>query len=137
VKSFEIQLFREGTWKTDSIYDDRGLAEMEARRMETSPRYKNLRIIEEAYDEKSETTKLRTIYRDKNFMEKLAKRTEKVRQEETNQTIVTKREREYETRRQKKKKSGSNFTRIAINLTLIAVVGIAGIVALKYLSAMS
>ncbi len=62
MKSFEIQLFRDGTWKTDSIYDDRGLAELEARRMETSPRYKKLRIIEEVYDEKSETTKIRTIY---------------------------------------------------------------------------
>ncbi len=137
MKSFEIQLFRDGTWKTDSIYDDRGLAELEARRMETSPRYKKLRIIEEVYDEKSETTKLRTIYRDKDFKEKVAKQTENARQKETNKKIVTKRERQYEIRRQNKNKSGGNFTRIAINLTLIAVVGIAGMVALKYLSAMS
>jgi hypothetical protein len=135
--SFEIQLFREGTWKTDSIYDERGLAELEARRMETLPRYKNLRIIEEVYDEKSETTKLRTIYRDKGFMEKVAKQTEKSRLKDSHVEIVTKREQDYQTRRQQKNKSGSNFTRIAINLTLIAVVGIAGMVALKFLSNMS
>jgi hypothetical protein len=30
MKSFEIQRYRDGAWKTDSIYDDRELAEMEA-----------------------------------------------------------------------------------------------------------
>ena len=79
MKSFEIQLYRGGTWKTDSIYDDRALAEMEARRMEESPRYGNLRIIEEIFDEKTETTKLRTIYRDKGFQDKIAQKAENLR----------------------------------------------------------
>jgi len=76
MKSFEIQVYKSRTWKTDSIYDDRALAEMEARRMEDSLGFGNLRIIEEIYNEKSETTRLRTIYRDKGFQEKIAQTAE-------------------------------------------------------------
>lgn len=56
-----------GPGRPNSIYDNRGLTEMEARRMEESPRYGNLRIIEEKYDEK---TKLRTIYSRKKLPKK-------------------------------------------------------------------
>lgn len=136
MKSFEIQLYRSGAWKTDSIYDDRALAEMEARRMETSARYANLRIIEEVYDEKSDSTKLRTIYRDRAFQEKVAKKSETVRLKDKHNNNTQKRARKYETRRQAKAKSGGNMTKIIINLVLIGVVGIAGMVALQYMSAM-
>ncbi len=95
MKSFEIQLYRGGTWKTDSIYDDRALAEMEARRMEDSPRYGNLRIIEEIFDEKSDTTKLRTIYRDKGFQDRIAKKAETLRIKDKNALNNQSRERNY------------------------------------------
>ena len=99
MKSFEIQLYRSGTWKTDSIYDDRALAEMEARRMEDSARFSSLRIIEEIFDERTETTKLRTIYRDKGFQQKLAKKAENLRNKDKSVLNIKNRERNYETRR--------------------------------------
>ena len=137
MKSFEIQLHRGGTWKTDSIYDDRGLAEMEARRLEESPRYGNLRIIEEIYDEKTEKTKLRTIYRDKGFQEKIAKKAETARAKDHNILNHSKREREYKTKRQSKQKPATNVPKIVINLTLIGLLGLGGMVALQFLSAMN
>jgi hypothetical protein len=136
MKSFEIQLYRGGTWKTDSIYDDRALAEMEARRMEESPRYGNLRIIEEIFDEKTETTKLRTIYRDKGFQDKIAQKAENLRIKDKSVLNHGKRERNYKTRRQAKKKPTANVTKIVLNLLLIALVGGAGMFALQFLSAM-
>jgi hypothetical protein len=75
---------------------------MEARRMENSPRHGNLRIIEEIYHEKTEKTKLRTIYRDKGFQEKIAKKTESARIQGKNVQQHKQREREYKTKRQQK-----------------------------------
>lgn len=136
MKSFEIQLYRSGTWKTDSIYDDRALAEMEARRMEESARYGNLRIIEEIFDEKTDTTKLRTIYRDKGFQEKIAQKAANLRTKDQSALNHKNRERNYQTRRQAKKKPGMNVMKIVLNLLLIALVGGAGMIALQYLSTM-
>ena len=136
MKSFEIQLYRSGTWKTDSIYDDRALAEMEARRMEGSTRYGSLRIIEEIFDEKTDTTKLRTIYRDKGFQEKIAQKAETLRNKDKSVLNHKKRDGKYNTQQQAQKKSTTNVTKIVLNLLLIALVGGAGMFALQYLSAM-
>lgn len=136
MKSFEIQLYRSGSWKTDSIYDDRALAEMEARRMEQSPRYGNLRIIEEIFDEKTETAKLRTIYRDKGFQEKVARKATDLRNKDKTALNYKIRERNYETRRQAQKKPATNVLKTVLNLLLIALLGGAGMLALQYLSTM-
>ena len=136
MKSFEIQLYRSGTWKTDSMYDDRALAEMEARRMEGSTRYGSLRIIEEIFDEKTDTTKLRTIYRDKGFQEKIAQKAETLRNKDKSVLNHKKRDGKYNTQQQAQKKSTTNVTKIVLNLLLIALVGGAGMFALQYLSAM-
>lgn len=136
MKSFEIQIYRSGTWKTDSIYDDRALAEMEARRMDDSPRYGNLRIIEEVWDENTETTTYRTVFRDKAFQEKIAGKTEAARLKKNSVQNNEKREGEYKTKRQPKSKPNTKISKIIINLGLIGLVGIAGMIALQYLSTM-
>ena len=137
MKSFEIQLHRGGTWKTDSIYDDRAFAEMKAHRVEESPRYGNLQIIEEIYDEKTEKTKLRSIYRDKGFQETNAKKAETARAKDDNILNHSKREREYKTKRQSKQKPATNVPKFVINLTLIGLLGLGGMVALQFFSAMN
>ena len=86
MKSFEIQRYRDGAWKTDSIYDDRELAEMEARRMEASGRFGSLRILEETYNEQSKNTSMRTIYRDKQYQEKIVEKTQSSMREKRDTT---------------------------------------------------
>jgi hypothetical protein len=60
---FEIHIFRDQAWKVDSVFDDRELAVYEAQRIEKTGRYPGVRVIEELYDEATERTKTRTVYR--------------------------------------------------------------------------
>lgn len=60
---YEIHTYRDGAWKIDSIFDDRDLSVLEAHRMERSLRYAGVRVIEETYDEATDKTVTRTIYR--------------------------------------------------------------------------
>lgn len=63
MKAFEIHTFKDGQWKIDSVFDDRELALHEARKVDESGRYSSLRVIEENYDETSDLTTTRTIFR--------------------------------------------------------------------------
>ena len=63
MRAFEIHTFREGQWKVDSVYDDRELAMHEARKVDENGRYAGVRVIEEKYDESSDLTTTRTIFR--------------------------------------------------------------------------
>ena len=63
MKAFEIQTFQDGKWRIDSIFDDRDLALFEARRVDEGSRYSGVRVIEEVYDEVSDLTTTRTIFR--------------------------------------------------------------------------
>ena len=60
---FEIHTFRDGTWKIDSVFDDKDLAIYEAQRMEKGGRFPAVRVIQETYDEETQRTGTRTVYR--------------------------------------------------------------------------
>ena len=61
--AFELQTYQGGTWKIDSMFDDRDLAVMEAQRLGKSDRYSAVRLIEEVYDPDTQNTTTRTIFR--------------------------------------------------------------------------
>ncbi|MBT5047563.1 MAG: hypothetical protein HOM58_03600 [Rhodospirillaceae bacterium] len=63
MKAFEIHTFQDGRWKIDSVFDDRELALFEARRVDEGTRYSGVRVIEELYDEASDLTTTKTIFR--------------------------------------------------------------------------
>ena len=63
MRAFEIHTFQGGKWKIDSVFDDRDLAVFEAQRMEGSKRYVGVRVVEETFDEKTQQTAVRTIYK--------------------------------------------------------------------------
>ncbi|MHA1109268.1 MAG: hypothetical protein ACTSQV_09140 [Alphaproteobacteria bacterium] len=63
MRAFEIHTLGRGKWKIDSVFDDRELALFEAGRMETSRRFSGIRVIEENFDEDSQKTTTRTIFR--------------------------------------------------------------------------
>lgn len=63
VRSFELQTFREGKWKIDSVFDDRTYAIDEAKRLDASTRYSGVRVVEENYDEATNGVTSRTLFR--------------------------------------------------------------------------
>lgn len=63
MKAFEIQTFAGGKWRIDSVFDDRDLALFEARRIDQGSRHAGVRVVEETFDESSQMTTTRTIFR--------------------------------------------------------------------------
>ena len=62
--SYEVQIQQSGSWNTDSTYDDRDLAELRARQVESGSRAAPpVRVVEEVFVEKTQKYVLRTIYR--------------------------------------------------------------------------
>ena len=61
--SYEVQIQQSGSWNTDSTYDDRELAELRARQVESGSRTAPVRVVEEVFEEKTQKYVLRTIYR--------------------------------------------------------------------------
>lgn len=136
MNSFEIQLFRDGAWKTDSFYDDRELAETEARRMENSTRFGSLRIVEETYDPKTQMMSMRTIYRDKKFHDHA---TQKIKSSLQERQEIAKKETHRvsavaENAAQLSAGLSINVFSLIVKLGVIGVFGIGGILALKYFS---
>ncbi|MDA1324222.1 MAG: hypothetical protein O3C34_05720 [Proteobacteria bacterium] len=67
MRAFEIHTYQDGKWRMDSVFDDRELALFEARRVDEGSRYSGVRVIEENYDETSDKTTTRTIFRGGNL----------------------------------------------------------------------
>ena len=63
MKSYELHTLKDGKWKIDSVFDDEETALHEARRAQTANRYTTIRVIEEDYDQMSNQTATRTIFR--------------------------------------------------------------------------
>ena len=135
MKSFELQLFRDGSWKTDSTYADRAVAEMEARRMEESARHISYRVVEETYDERTNTNKDRTVYRDKRFQEVATQITESGLQRMEAQVKHQSNDGKFKGRRAPKKNT-TKLYKIVLNLGIIGLAGIAGMWMLQYFSTM-
>ena len=63
MKAYEIQTYQNGRWKIDAVFDDRSLAMFEAKRMDEGNRFSGVRVVEENFDEASQKTLSRTIFR--------------------------------------------------------------------------
>lgn len=63
MRSFELQSFQSGKWMLDSVYDDRTFALEEAKRADLAGRYSGVRLIEENYDDATNQTTTRTLFR--------------------------------------------------------------------------
>lgn len=61
--SYEIHTFQEGKWKTDSVFDSRDLALHEAKKMIEGGRHTNLQVFEENYNEETNETTARRIFK--------------------------------------------------------------------------
>ena len=132
MKAFEIHTFQEGRWKIDSVFDDRELALFEARRVDQGTRYSGVRVIEETYDETSDLTTTRTIFRGGN-----ADRQEKLRKVEAEKKAATPRGGSKEPgqrRRPRKKEKSTNFLVPILILAVLLFAGLSALLGLQQLS---
>jgi hypothetical protein len=60
--SYELQTYQSGQWKFDSYFDQRDLVLSEAARLDQTGRYMGVRVLEEHFDEDSQTSKYQTIF---------------------------------------------------------------------------
>jgi len=63
IVAFELQTYQGGLWKIDSMFDDRQLALMEAQRLGKTDRYSAVRVVEENYNQETQSTTTKIIYR--------------------------------------------------------------------------
>jgi len=134
MRAFEIHTFHDGKWKIDSVFDDRELALFEARRVDEGTRYSGVRVIEEVYDETSDLTTTRTIFRGGN-----ADRQERARKAEAAQkaaAIVREGATGEPTRRRRprKKEKTTNYLVPVLILAVLLFAGLSAVLGLQQLS---
>lgn len=62
MSTFELQVYRSGTWNVDSYFDDREIAMSEAERLNGSGRYAGIRVMQEDFDESSNRSNCRVVF---------------------------------------------------------------------------
>lgn len=134
MKAFEIHTYLDGKWKIDSVFDDRELALFEARRVDEGSRYSGVRVIEEKYDEVSDLTTTRTIFRGGNVdrVEK-ARKAAQAAKARTAQGAGGTRE-PARNRRPGKKQQTSNFLIPVLILGILVMAGLAALFGLQQLA---
>ena len=60
--AYEVHTLESGSWQIASMFDDKELALIEARRLEEGLRRRETRVVEETHDEESRRTKTKVIY---------------------------------------------------------------------------
>ena len=131
MRAFEIQTFKDGEWKVDSIFDDRELALYEAKKISGSTRYAGVKVIQEDWDEATNQTTTRTLFRGgaaKNDMPAKPKKVARRRGHRISKGNGSSRQGMHRT-----KKSG--FVAPILVLVLIVLVAIGALVGLQHLSA--
>ena len=144
MKSFEVQISRGGTWRTDSTYDHRELAEQRARQHETLRRHDAVRVVEEAFVEKTQKYVRRTVYRDVNFQNIVQEKIDNSRTTpaHTKNARQSPRKGPEETPQRRRKRPASGKEALSLNwilgiLTLIIVLGAGSMFALRHFGGQS
>lgn len=128
LRVYELQTYRDGTWKIDSVYDDRDLAMMEAERMDRANRFAAVRLVEETFDESTDKSASRTIFR--------ASRAERANAEANIQKSV--RELRAAPPRKREAKAKPGIIRQLVTACLVfAVITVSGLAVLYYLNTLS
>ncbi|NQV83259.1 MAG: hypothetical protein HQ494_05510 [Rhodospirillales bacterium] len=135
MKAFEIQTYLDGKWRIDSVFDDRELALFEARRVDQGSRYSGVRVIEENYDESSDLTTTRTIFRGSNLArrQKAQKGAQAIKAHGSASRGAGSRERQKKRRPRQNQKSSNYFIPVLI-LSVLVVAGLAALYGLQALS---
>jgi hypothetical protein len=62
--SFEIYSFKNGDWMLDSVHDDKNMAIHQGRMLIASPHHMAIRVIEESYDDATDNSMSKIIYKE-------------------------------------------------------------------------
>ena len=137
MKAYEIHTFQKGAWKMDSVFDDRDLAMNEAKKVDDANRYSGVRVIEEIYDESTDETFTRIIFRggsvDKNAKEQ-RKKAKPAAKPKTSRG--TGKEPVRKSKGQPKEQQKNKLMLPLILLFILVVVGLGGLFGLNMLSQM-
>ena len=129
--AFEVQSFRNGDWKIETITDSKDLAVHQAEQVIRHPAVRKVRVVQEAFDPTSAEQKFRTVFfRDKNAVCKPPSQSAApgAPEGETVQTAPTARPSLKTPRR-------VGAVGLILKFALIVSVGIAAILALRYFGA--
>jgi hypothetical protein len=137
IKAFEIHTFSGGQWKVDSVFDDRSLAIFEAQRMEGSGRFAAIRVVEEDFNEQSNRTTTRTIFRGSKVEANNAEALDRSRKARLKAVADRKLGRAAEAefagaRRVERRQENSNPYFIVGVLTLLGLAAIGALIGLQY-----
>ncbi len=135
MRSYEIQTFKDGKWRLDSIFDDRELAIFEAKKIDEGTRYAGVKVVEENWDEASNQTTVRTLFRGGAAKKDMpAKRRAAAKRMESGHRIRKGKEpsRKGKAKAQAKK---SSFIVPILVLMVIILAAIGALIGLQYMSA--
>lgn len=135
MRAYEIQTYHGGRWMIDAVFDDRSLAMFEAKRMDDGNRYSGVRVVEETFNELTQKTSIRTIFRGGRAESQAYKHKHDNRPTPKQLNVAASgggRDRVGKRgKHAKKKKSG--FAGPLIILSVLIIVGLAGLFALQQL----
>jgi hypothetical protein len=131
MKAFEIHTYQGGRWKIDSIFDDKGLALFEARRMEESFRFPSIRVVEEEFNETRNETVTKTIFRSGKVNRRLNVQEEAPKKAQQQVKSGSKGRARNGKGRKSKEKKKSGIWGPVIALVVLIIAGLAAIVALE------
>ena len=133
-KSYEIQLFQDGGWNINAIYDDDDRAVMEARRMFGSGLYSGVRVVAEEYNHDTGAAGSRTIFQDSKLEEYNARATkEGTSVFETAMADRKRREIQKVGLRRGEKREKTSFLKIILILCILVVGAVAALAGIQYL----
>ena len=133
--AFEIQLYKDGNWKVDSVFDDANLAKFEAEKINESKRHPKIRVVEEIYDEASGLTTMRTIFRGGNTTIEAKKKRSEAGARPTQSKI--RRQESSEPKRRPRAHVATNTSNMLVPILVLSVLVLAGIAAMLGLQQLS
>lgn len=135
ITAFEVQSFRNGTWKIETITDSKDLAVHQAEQVILNPAIHKVRVVQEAFDPASAEQKFRVVFiRDK----KPAQQSAQPPMQQPAQAASASAEPSQTTqaaRAAPKAKQGASAVGLVLKFGLIVCAGIAIIIALRYFGA--
>lgn len=125
--AFEVQSFRNGNWKIETITDNKEMAVHQAEQVIMNPAITKVRVVQEAYDEESAEQKFRIVFlRDKKMATRPAPAALKPDPEPAKRRPKT----DVDVPRNR----GASLVALSLKFGAIICTGVAVIIALRYLS---
>lgn len=137
--AYEVQTFEAGTWKISSMFNEKELALIEARRLEEGIRKRETRVVEESHDEASGRTRTKVVYSTPRIRSGPApaqpqSQPAAAKAPAKPDQAATRQPRQARARPAARAAGGPSYLVITISFLLIVGLGLGGLVGLRYLA---